>query len=178
MGIVLTDATPAFGSSQSTEPLFQLQTGDLLEVKSETPTSGRVSARARVDVFLAATTQLTESAGSRYPDRIVWIPVDRLQILPKDQAVEYTQHMDPITLGNNDPTFSTYDFYLRAMKNPDRTIHRIVGARLVGLVSLHDEYSEIWTLLNRDLDPEVRSLAMTAYQKQVERRHAKPASAQ
>lgn len=160
MGIVLLDKTPVYDSAQAATPLFTMETGDLVEVKPDPMTSGRLKARPRVDVFLAATTQHTEAAGSRYPDRLVWMPAERLQVLPIDQAVEYTQESEPMTLGNNDPNFSTYDFYTRAMKNPDPAIHRIVGARLIALVSLHEDYSPSWKPLYRDPDPKVRSLAL------------------
>jgi hypothetical protein len=67
--------------------------------------------------------------------------------------------VDPVTLGN-DPSFSTLDFYDRAMKNPDPVVHRVIGPRMIALVSLHEDYSSSWKQLYRDPDPKIRDAAL------------------
>lgn len=160
IGVVLADKIPVYTTNEGWDILCSLQTGDLISPLSLKPVNNRIQIKPRVDVFLAATTQLTESAGSRYPNTAGWIEPSQIQILDPDRAEDYTQGIEAFTLGE-DPNFSMVDFYTRAMKNPDRAVHRIVGARLIALVSLHEDYNSSWIQLYRDPDPRLRSLALS-----------------
>jgi hypothetical protein len=160
MGVVLNDNTPVYTTADGWDLLCELQTGDLISPLPVEDNKGRRKIRPRVDVFLAATTRMTESAGRKYPSAVGWVDGSKIQILSAEQAVDYTQKTDAFTLAE-DPNFSMVDFYTRAMKNPDPAVHRIVGARLIALVSLHEDYNSSWIQLYRDPDPRLRSLALS-----------------
>jgi hypothetical protein len=169
MGVVLLDQTPAYAAVNSTSSVMTLRTGDLLEIKPETAQAGRLQGRTHVDVLIAGKRSTIVTAGTHYPDRLLWLSSPSVQVLPIEQAITYTRSTELITLGN-DPDFSTFDFYLRALKNPDPVVHRIVGARLVRLLSLHQEYNPTWEVLIHDSDPYIADLALKWSQKRLEGR--------
>jgi hypothetical protein len=120
-----------------------------------------VHAHPGVDIYLAATSKEIETAGNRFPDKDGWIARTDINVFPPDQATEFTQSDDPMTLGS-DPNFSTGDFYERALKNPDPVVHRVIGPRLIALLLIHEDYSSSWGRLLRDPDEKIRSVTLAA----------------
>ena len=159
MGIVLWDQVEATEDKEATVPLYTLRTGDILRVYKDSVDPTRIHIHPGVDVYLAEITQNIEAAGQSYPDQDGWVEKSKVQILTDEQAVDFTQTAEPMTLGE-DSTFSMISFYERAMKNPDPVVHRIMGPRLLEIVSLHEEYVSSWQSLVRDPDSKIRTYTL------------------
>jgi len=159
MGVILWDKVKIYSKSSGWKKLYRVQTGDIVRVYNDVPESGRHRIHPGVDVYLAETSKNIEAAGNRLPDKDGWIDKEVIHIFSPKEAVAFTQSVEAVTLGQ-DTTFSTLDFYDRAMKNPDLVVHSIFGPKLIFFVSLHDEYSSSWTRLYRDEDSKIRSLAL------------------
>jgi hypothetical protein len=156
LGVILRDnvsvrKTPG-GSS-----LYTMSTGDFVKVYPDS-NDDWVHAHPGVDIYLAATSKEIETAGNRFPDKAGWVDRSQLQVFGPERAKEFTQATEPITLGRDN--FSTVDFYERAFKNPDPVVHRVVGPRLIGLLSLHEDYSSAWGRLYRDPDEKIRAVTL------------------
>ncbi len=160
MGVVLWDNVPIYDAPNAKTELFRTTTGDFVRVFPDAnPSFWHV--QPGLDLYLAATTKQVEPAGERFPDKDGWIRKSDLNVFEPADAKEFIMELSPVTLGN-DPSFSTLSFYDRAMKNPDPVVHRVVGPRIIALVSLHEDYSSSWKALYRDPDPKIRDAALAA----------------
>ncbi len=139
-----------------------MQTGDFVRVYAEDSGGERAHVHPGLDIYLALTSRDRRAAGERLPDQAGWIEKSNIQIFEAEQARQFTESVEPVTLGH-DPSFSTLDFYGRAMKNPDLVVHRVVGPRLIETVGMHEDYDvSSWGALTRDRDPKIRSATLAA----------------
>jgi hypothetical protein len=159
LGVALRDNVAVYDSPGSRNVLFVLQTGDFLRVFPEAHPRFRL-VQPGLDIRLVATTNNIEVAGLRLPDQAGWVDGSQINIFPPDQAKDFLDTVEPVTLGS-DPNFSTLDFYERAMRNPDPVVHRVMGPRLIALAALHEDYISSWPSLIRDRDSKIRSLALS-----------------
>ncbi len=159
MGIVLWDQVTVTKDPEGKSPLYAIRSGDIVRVYKESLGQPRLHVHPGVDVYLAEITQNIEAAGKSYPDLDGWVQPGQVQILTDEQALDFTQTVQPMTLGE-DSNFSMISFYERAMKNPDPVVHRIIGPRLLGIVSLHEEYVSSWQSLYRDPDAKIRTYTL------------------
>ena len=159
LGVILWDKTKAFKDKTSRKSIYTMTSGDFVRVFSKEPYSKRVQVQPGVDLYLAATSKQFEAAGHHLPDKSAWVERNQIQIFNPKQAIEFTQGTAPMTLGL-EPTFSSLAFYERAMKNTDPVVHRVIGPRLIELVSLHEDYSSSWKTLYRDPDSKIRSVCL------------------
>lgn len=159
LGVVLRDGVPALKSPRG-DALYRMLTGDFVRVYPESP-AGFWRAQPGVDIYLAATSKRFEAAGDRFPDTPVFLRRADVQIFKPQAAIEFTRSTEPVTLGN-EPGFSTLAFYERAIENPDPVVHRVVGPRLVELLSVHEDYLAVWSRLLRDHDAMIRAATLSA----------------
>jgi hypothetical protein len=157
LGVVLWDNVPIYKDAQGKDVLYTMSSGDFVKVYDDSTTERR-HVHPGVDVYLAATSKEIETAGNRFPDKAGWVDRSQLQVFGPERAKEFTQATEPMTLGRDN--FSTVDFYERAFKNPDPVVHRVVGPRLIGLLSLHEDYSSAWGRLYRDPDEKIRAVTL------------------
>jgi len=157
LGVILWDNVPIYKEEKGGDVLYRMSTGDFVKVYAD-PHPERLRIHPGVDVYLAFTSKEIETAGNRFPDAAGWIDKTQLHVFQPERAKEFTQSVDPVTLGAGD--FSTVDFYERAFKNPDPVVHRVIGPRLMQLLSLHEDYSSAWGRLYRDPDEKIRALTL------------------
>ena len=148
-------------SAPAGEALYALRTGDFVRVYAGEESGGWIRVHPGVNVFLAETTGRTEPAGTALPDRAGWVSRAEVHVFDRRQAELFTETAEPVTLGD-DPTFSMLSFYERAMANPDPVVHRVMGPRVINIISLHDDYVESWSALLRDRDSKIRSVTLAA----------------
>ncbi|MCG3204211.1 MAG: hypothetical protein KCHDKBKB_00921 [Elusimicrobia bacterium] len=160
MGVVLWDNVPVYDSVEKKRVIFSLRSGDVVRVFDDNAPS-LAHVQPGLDIYLAATTKETQPAGEFLPDQDGWVEKTNLHVFEPDAAKEFVMETTPVTLGN-DTDFSTFDFYDRAMKNPDPVVHRMIGPRMIALVLLHEDYSSSWATLYRDQDPRIRDAALAA----------------
>lgn len=159
LGVVLWDNIPIYKDADGKQTLYRMSTGDFVKVYTDA-NANRWRIHPGVDVYLAITSKEIETAGNRFPDVAGWIDKAQLHVFQPERAKEFTQSADPITLGSDD--FSTVDFYERAFKNPDPVVHRVIGPRLIELLSLHEDYSSAWGRLYRDPDEKIRAVTLAS----------------
>jgi len=164
LGVSLWNHVAVFNGPQSRRRLYTMKTGDFVRVFRKESTSKRWKIQPGVDLYLAATSKQFEAAGNRFPDQPGWVDKSNIQIFNPPQALEFTQGTVPMTLGLN-ASFSTFSFYERAMKNPDPVVHRVIGPRILELLSLHEDYVPAWGPLYRDLDSKIRSVTLASLKK-------------
>jgi len=116
------------------------------------------------EIYLAATSKKTEVAGTLYPDVDGFVERRDVHVFDAQEVKEFTETTDPVTLGN-DPNFSSVTFYETAFKNPDPVVHRVIGPRMISLLSIHEDYLSSWGTLYRDPDSKIRSLTLAALKK-------------
>lgn len=160
MGVVLWDRVEVKDAPKNGANLYAMNTGDMVRIFPDADTDFW-HVQPGLDVYLAATTKDVRPAGEVLPDKDGWVKKSDLHVFEPADAKEYILEVSPVTLGN-DTSFSTLSFYDRAMKNPDPVVHRVVGPRLIALVSLHEDYSTSWKRLYRDADPKIRDAALAA----------------
>ena len=164
LGVLLWDNVPVFKDQTGKTVLYTMQTGDFVRIFPDAPKNNLIKIQPGVDVYLAATSKQFEAAGNRFPDRPGWMKSSQIQIFNPNRALEFTQKTTPMTLGP-DSSFSTLDFYERAMKNPDPVVHRVVGPRMIELLSIHEDYVSSWGALYRDHDSKIRSVTLASLRK-------------
>lgn len=160
LGVVLWDDAPIYDAPSRGQVLYRMHTGDFVKVYA-TESPGRYHVHPGVDIYLAATSKAIETAGNRFPDVDGWIDRQNLHIFPPEEAKEFTQDTDPVTLGAG-PDFSTVEFYRRALRNEDPVVHRVIGPRFIELLSIHEDYLPEWSALFRDPDAKIRSVTLAA----------------
>ena len=166
LGIVLHDKSPVYENPTNKKVRYTMMTGDFVRVFPDTASeNGFIKVQPGVDLYLAQTSKQFEAAGNRFPDRAGWIRSSDIQIFNPTQAIEFTQQTTPVTLGA-DPSFSTLSFYERAMKNPDPVVHRVMGPRLISILSIAEGYIDAWEALIRDHDSKIRSVTLAYLRKQ------------
>jgi hypothetical protein len=159
LGVILWDDVPVYESASGKKVLYTMSSGDFVKVYVDSTTDRR-HIHPGVDLYLAETSKAIETASNRFPDKDGWIDKIQLQIFGPERAKEFTQTAEPMTLGRDN--FSTVDFYERAFKNTDPVVHRVIGPRLIALLSLHEDYSSAWGRLYRDPDEKIRAVTLAA----------------
>lgn len=160
MGVVLLDNVPVYGTADKATKSYVVRTGDMVRV-FDNSTATMAHIQPGLDIYLAATTKEIKPAGINLPDQDGWIDKTFLHVFEPIDAKEFLLETTPITLGN-DSSFSTLDFYDRAMNNPDPVVHRVMGPRMIALLLIHEDYSSSWSHLYRDSDPKIRDAALAA----------------
>jgi len=161
VGVVIYPEVRVFKSHSKKEPLFKMRTGDFVKIYPDQNDPNFLLIHPGSEIFLAATSKKTEVAGTLYPDEDGWIDKNLLHQFDADEAKEFTETTDPITLGN-DPNFSTVSFYEEAFNNPDPVVHRVIGPRFISILSLHEDYLASWKDLYRDPDSKIRSITLAS----------------
>ncbi len=166
LGVVLFDHTPVYKKASGSDVFYTMETGDFVKVVptnvvSTSDETARLQVHPGEDIYLAATSKEIKPAGERFPDADCWIERKDLFIFEPEQAKQFTSGVDPMTLGT-DPNFSTVAFYERALKNPDPVVHRVIGPRLIAILSVHEDYLFSWGTLYRDPDSKIRSVTLSA----------------
>jgi hypothetical protein len=165
LGVILWNRVAVYESATGNKKIYELQTGDFVRVLTDkeklASNPSRIHIHPGLDVFLLATTKRFEASGEHLPDKSGWVDVSQLQIFSQDGAQEFLMSVEPVTLGP-DNSFSTLSFYERAMKNFDPVVHRVIGPRIIALVTLHDDYVTTWSSLIRDHDSKIRAAALSS----------------
>ncbi|MCB4756292.1 MAG: hypothetical protein LHV69_04555 [Elusimicrobia bacterium] len=161
LGVALWDRIKVYEGPLDLDVLYVMQTGDFVKVYPDSLNNPRTHIHPGVDIYLAATSKEIRPAGLHLPDVGGWVDRSQIHIFPPEQAQQFTSGVDPMTLGN-DPNFSTVAFYERALKNPDPVVHRVIGPRLIAILSIHEDYLLSWGALYRDYDPKIRSATLAS----------------